>query len=339
MTLPTRQLGAGGPAITTIGFGAWGVGGGGWHGGYGPQDDSESVAALHRAVDAGVNWVDTAPIYGLGHSEEVVGRALAGMAERPLVFTKCGLRQDDAGEVIVDLDPALIRGEIDASLRRLRLDAVDLLQIHWPPEPEDDDGAIEAAWEALAAIRDAGKARMIGVSNFDVAQLGRIAPIAPVQSVQPPYSLLRREAEAELLPHCERGGIGVIAYSPLASGLLTGTMTRERAAGLPDDDWRRGDPAFQEPALSGNLAVAERVGRVAARLGRAPAEIAIAWVLRTRAVTGAIVGFRRPAHVDALLGAAGLALDDATIAELDGAARDDAGDAPDDSVPRGEGGR
>jgi aryl-alcohol dehydrogenase-like predicted oxidoreductase len=313
-----RSLGSSGPEITRIGFGAWGIGGGGWWGGYGSQDDSESVGAIQRAVELGVNWVDTAPIYGLGHSEEIVGRALRGVSERPLVFTKCGLRRDEQGEVVVDLDPDFIRAEIDASLRRLGVDAVDLLQIHWPPEPEDDDGAIEAAWAAVAEIHAAGKARRIGVSNFDVAQLRRVQPIAPVTSLQPPYSLIRRDAEAEVLPYCEREGIGVIAYSPMASGLLSGTMTAERAAQLPDDDWRRDDPAFQEPALSGNLEIAERVRGVAAELGATPGQVAIAWVLRHPAVTAAIVGFRRPSHVDDLLGSPLPELDDATVARIAG---------------------
>lgn len=314
MSLAARRLGADGPEITRIGFGAWGIGGGGWSGGYGSQDDGESIAALHRAIDAGVNWVDTAPIYGLGHSERVVGRALDGMAERPLVFTKCGLRRDERGEVVTDIAPELIRSEIDESLRRLRLEAVDLLQIHWPPEPEDDDGAIEAAWAVLEEIRRAGKARHIGVSNFDVAQLRRISGVA---SVQPPFSLARRDAETDVLPYCEAQGIGVIAYSPLASGLLSGTMTRARASTLPEDDWRRDDPAFHEPQLSANLAVAERVAAVAGELGTTPSAVAIAWVLRHPAVTGAIVGFRRPEHVDELLRAADLDLDAGAVAVLE----------------------
>lgn len=309
-----RPLGRTGLEITTVGFGAWSFGGD-----WGAQDDADSTAAIHRALELGINWIDTAPAYGNGRSEEVIGRALRGLTERPLVFTKCGLPWDESGAIeIVDIRPETIRREIEDSLRRLELDAVDLYQVHWPPADPGDLGDIESAWETMLAIRDEGKARFVGVSNYDAAQLARIATLGRVDTLQPPYSLIRRGVEAEVLPYCEREGIGDIVYSPLASGLLSGTMTAERAANLPADDWRRGDANFQEPALSRNLATAGQVASIAARLGRSPGEVAIAWTLLQPAVAGAIVGFRRPAQVEALVGASELELPEAVRAELDG---------------------
>lgn len=311
-----RRLGQSDLEITTIGFGAWAIGGGQWWGGYGPQDDADSIGALHRAIESGVNWIDTAPVYGLGHSEDVVGRALAGLAERPLVFTKCGLSWDEAGTVIVDVRPETIRREIEESLRRLQVEAVDLYQIHWPPADAVDKGDIESAWETLVALRDEGKARWIGVSNFSVEQLETIGKKETVTSLQPPYSLLNRTVETEILPYCVEHKVGVIAYSPMASGLLTGSMTRERVSSLPEDDWRRGDENFQEPKLSRNLEVADALGHHAKAAGRSPGELAIAWALRHPAVTGAIVGFRNEAQVDMLVAAADLDLPDELATQI-----------------------
>jgi aryl-alcohol dehydrogenase-like predicted oxidoreductase len=312
--LRTRTLGLSGLAITTIGVGAWAMGGGGWSGGYGDQDDRDSVAAIHRALELGVNWIDTAPIYGLGHSEEVVGRALAGLAEPPLVFTKCSLVQNEAGDVVTDLRASSIRSECEQSLRRLGIDVIDLYQIHWP-EP-DIGGSLEEAWETLRDLRREGKVRHIGGSNFVIGHLDRAGAIAPVASLQPSYSLLERGAEPELLPRCLADGIGVIVYSPMASGLLTDTWTKGRAAALPADDWRREDAKFSGDGLERSLAVAGRVGELAAGLGCSAGELAIAWTLANPAVTGAIVGVRTPAQVDALVGAAELDLGASALAAL-----------------------
>jgi aryl-alcohol dehydrogenase-like predicted oxidoreductase len=314
--METRRLGGSELEITRIGFGAWAVGGGGWWGGWGSQDDSDSIAAIRRALELGINWIDTAPIYGRGHSEEIVARALRGVADRPYVFTKCGLPWD-GDDVIVDVRPEAIRLELENSLRRLEVDAVDLYQIHWPPADPQDRGDVESAWETLVALRDEGKTRAIGVSNFDVEQLEAISALEPPASLQPPYSLLARDAEAALLPACQARGVGVIVYSPMASGLLTGTMTAERVAAFPPDDWRREDEKFKEPALSRNLAVGERLAELGRAHGRLPGELAIAWTLRNPAVTGAIVGFRNPGQIDALAGAASIALGDGEAAALE----------------------
>ena len=247
--MKTKQLGNTDLFITPIGFGAWAIGGSGWEYAWGNQDDSDSVAAIWAAIHAGINWIDTAAVYGLGHSEEVVARALEGMNHRPYVFTKCSMVWDERREIGHSLQADSIRRECEASLRRLRVEAIDLYQIHWP-DPDED---IEEGWATLAALKKEGKVRYIGVSNFNVAQLRRAQAIAPITSLQPRYSLLHREVEAEVLPFCAREHIGVIAYSPMASGLLTGAMTRERIAGLPADDWRKRHPDFQEPRLSPNL--------------------------------------------------------------------------------------
>jgi aryl-alcohol dehydrogenase-like predicted oxidoreductase len=299
--VPRRRLGTSDLAITPLGFGAWAVGGTGYAYAWGEQDDRASIEAIHRALDLGVNWIDTAPVYGLGHSEEVVARALAGYSgARPYVFTKCGLVWDERRHVTEHIRGDSIRRECEASLRRLQVDAIDLYQIHWPT---DDPGDIDDAWATMAALQQEGKVRWIGVSNFDVAELRRALAIAPVASLQPPYSLLRRDVEAEILPFCREQGIGVIAYSPMYSGLLTGAMTRERAAQLPEDDWRSRDAEFREPRLSRNLALVDRLRAVGARHGRAPGETAIAWTLRHPAVTGAIVGARSAAQVEGWVGA------------------------------------
>jgi len=313
----TRRLGNSDLEITVIGFGAWAIGGGDWLFGWGPQDDADSVKAIHRAVDLGINWIDTAAAYGLGHSEEVVARAVRELpaARRPYVFTKCSLVWDQSRTLTHSLAPDSLRREVDGSLKRLGVDAIDLYQIHWPVPDED----IEEGWAALAELKEQGLVRHIGVSNFDVAQLRRIQAIAPVETLQPQYSLVERAAEDEVLPFCDREGIGVIVYSPMGSGLLTGGMTRERIAGLPDDDWRKHDARFAEPQLSRHLALVERLEAVAERRDTTPGAVAVAWALLHPAVDGAIVGFRRPDQVDPIVAAAGLELDALDIAMIRGA--------------------
>jgi aryl-alcohol dehydrogenase-like predicted oxidoreductase len=311
----TRKLGNSDLYITPVGFGAWAVGGSGWEFAWGPQNDRDSIAAIHRALELGVNWIDTAAVYGMGHSEEVVARALAAWSgPRPYVFTKCGLRWDARGQVYNVLKTDSIRRECEHSLRRLRVEVIDLYQIHWPTgsATETDEG-----WAAMAQLQREGKVRWIGVSNFDVEQLQRAQAIAPITSLQPPYSLIRREIQAEILPFCQREGMGVIVYSPMASGLLTGAMTRERAANLAKDDWRRRDPEFNEPKLSQNLALVDRLRAVAARHGRSPGEVAIAWTLRHPAVTGAIVGARSAMQVEGVMGARDFRLSEAEMAAIE----------------------
>jgi aryl-alcohol dehydrogenase-like predicted oxidoreductase len=312
--LATAELGSTGLEITRVGFGAWAIGGGNWEFGWGPQDDDESIAAIHHALELGINWIDTAAGYGFGHSEQVVGRALAGLEQRPYVFTKCSLLEGPGRRVVNSLKRDSIRREAEASLSRLGMDAIDLYQIHWPI-PEED---LEEGFSAMKELKDEGLVRHIGVSNFNVAQMQRISGIAPVETLQPPYSLIAREAESDVLPFAEREGIGVIVYSPMGSGLLTGKMTRERIAGLPDDDWRKDDARFREPRLSEHLAAADRVGAVAERLGVSPGAVAIAWTLRNPAVDGAIVGLRRPEQVDELLAGATVDLSAEDAAELEG---------------------
>src|SRR5205085_1159283 len=265
--METRKLGNSDLRITPVGFGAWALGGSGWEFAWGAQDDESSIAAIHRALELGVNWIDTAAAYGLGHSEEVVARALASWSgPRPYVFTKCGLRGDEHGNVHKVLKADSIRRECEDSLRRLRVETIDLYQIHWPPDDNGPD--LEEGWATMARLQREGKVRWIGVSNFDVEQIERARDIAPITSLQPPYSLIRREVESQVLPFCWRHGLGVIVYSPMASGLLTGSMTRERAATLPADDWRHRDPEFNEPRLSDNLALVERLRAVGARQAR-----------------------------------------------------------------------
>jgi aryl-alcohol dehydrogenase-like predicted oxidoreductase len=311
--LQTTQLGTTGLAITRVGFGAWAIGGGGWQFGWGPQEDDESTAAIHHALERGVNWIDTAAAYGFGRSERIVGRALAGLTERPYVFTKASLLEGPGRRVVHSLRRDSILREAEASLDRLGIDAIDLYQLH-RPIPEAD---IEEGWAALAELKEQGLVRHIGVSNFDVDQLRRIRSIAPVETLQPQYSLVEREAEGELLPFAEREGIGVIVYSPMGSGILTGGMTRRRIASLPDDDWRRHDPRFREPQLGRALDLVERLRAVAARHDTTPGAVAVAWTLRNPSVDGAIVGFRRPGQVDPILAAAGLELSDAETSEIE----------------------
>jgi aryl-alcohol dehydrogenase-like predicted oxidoreductase len=312
--LATAALGTTGMEITRVGFGAWAIGGGGWEFGWGPQQDEESVAAIQHALAQGVNWIDTAAAYGFGRSEEVVGKAISGLAKKPYVFTKCSLLEGPGRKVVHSLKRDSVLREAEASLRRLGVDAIDLYQIHWPnPEPD-----IEEGWAALAELKDRGLVKHIGVSNFTVQQLRRISQIAPVETIQPEYSLIERDVEPAVLPYAGLENIGVIVYSPMGSGLLSGHMTRERIAAMPDDDWRKSAPEFNEPALSGNLALVERLRNVAERNEVAPGAVAVAWALRNPAVTGAIVGFRNPAQVDPLLSAANLALSDADVAEIIG---------------------
>ena len=311
--LRTNELGTTGLRITRVGFGAWAIGGGGWEFAWGPQRDGESIAAIERALTLGINWIYTAAAYGFGHSEEVVGRAIAGMAERPYVFTKASLVEGMGRRVVHNLKRDSILREVSGSLERLGVDAIDLYQIHWPL-PEQD---IEEGWSVFAELKEQGLVRHIGVSNFDSAQLERIRQIAPVETLQPPYSLVDRDAEREILPYAERHGIGVIAYSPMGSGLLTGRMTRERIEHLPEDDWRRHDARFRDPELSRHLALVDRLAAVAERHETSPGAVAAAWVLRNPAVDGAIVGFRRPEQVDPILAAAGLELTDENVDEIE----------------------
>src|SRR5216684_4061103 len=310
--MKTKQLGNSDLFITPIGFGAWAIGGSGWEFAWGGQDDSDSIAAIHEAMDAGVNWIDTAAVYGLGHSEEVVARALERMGNRPYVFTKCSMVWDERRQIGHSLNAESIRRECEASLRRLRVDALDLYQIHWP-DPDDD---IEEGWSTMAKLKEEGKVRNIGVSNFDVRQMKRALAIAPIASLQPRYSLIHREVEGEILPFAERENTGVIAYSPMASGLLTGAMTKERIKRLPADDWRQSNADFQEPLLSRNLRLVRLLRAIGDHHGRSPGEVAVAWVLRHPAVTGAIVGARRPDQVRGLVGAAGFWLSPSEVAEI-----------------------
>jgi aryl-alcohol dehydrogenase-like predicted oxidoreductase len=311
--MKTKRLGNSDLFITPVGFGAWAIGGGGWEFAWGDQDDNDSIAAIHEALTAGINWIDTAAVYGLGHSEEVVGRALQGMNNRPYLFTKCSMVWNENREIGHSLRAGSIRRECEASLRRLRVDAIDLYQIHWP----DPDSEIEEGWATMAALQKEGKVRYIGVSNFNVEQMKRAQAIAPITSLQPRYSLVHREIEAETLPFAAQERIGVIAYSPMASGLLTGAMTPERIAELPADDWRKHDADFQEPRLHHNLMLVRLLQAIARQHGRTAAEVSIAWVLRNPAVTGAIVGARRPGQVRGVVGAADFRLNPREIEEIE----------------------
>jgi len=311
--MKTKQLGNSDLHITPIGFGAWAIGGSGWEFGWGEQDDKASIGAIHRALELGVNWIDSAAVYGMGHSEEVVAAALNNWSgPRPYVFTKCGLLWDDEGYVHRSLEADSIRRECENSLRRLKVDRIDLYQIHWPAKDLDE------GWGEMARLQKEGKIRWIGVSNFDAGQMRSVAEIAPISSVQPPYSLVRREIEADVLPYAHFHNIGVIVYSPMQSGLLTGAMTRERIAKLPDSDWRSHDPEFREPKLLQNLALVERLRKVGQKYGRPPGQVAVAWVLRNPTVTAAIVGARSPQQVEQNVGAADLHLTDEDVAEIEG---------------------
>jgi aryl-alcohol dehydrogenase-like predicted oxidoreductase len=317
MTMQTTQLGQTGLEITRVGFGAWAIGGGNCEFGWGPQDDDESIAAIHLALEQGVNWIDTAAAYGFGRSEQIVGRALDGLAQRPYVFTKCSLLEGPDRTVTHNLTRDSIMREAHASLTRLGVDAIDLYQIHWPLPAGD----ITEGWSALAELKAQGLVRHIGVSNFDADQLRQIQQVAPVETLQPQYSLIERGIEPEILPFAERERIGVIVYSPMGSGMLSGGMTRERVERLPEDDWRKHDPRFNEPQLSQNLDLVARLKTVADRYETTPGAIAVAWTLSNPAVDGAIVGFRRPDQVAPILTAATLDLTIQDIAELQGSTR------------------
>jgi aryl-alcohol dehydrogenase-like predicted oxidoreductase len=317
--MQTRKLGNSDLNITRVGFGAWAIGGGGWEFGWGNQEDNDSIAAIKRALELGVNWIDTAAVYGTGHSEEVVAKALKEWkGARPYIFTKCSMVWDEQRKVRNEYSADSILRECEASLRRLQVSVIDLYQMHWPPA--DNGAGLEEAWQTMATLQKEGKVRWIGVSNFNVEQLKRAEQIAPVTSLQPPYSLIRRQIEAEILPYCEKRGIGVISYSPMASGLLTGAMTRERAAALPANDFRSRGAEFKEPRLSKNIELVERLRQVGQRLGRSPGEIAIAWALRHAAITGVIVGARNAKQVEGVVGAADVTLSKQDIAEIEGAA-------------------
>ena len=294
-----KKLGNSDLEITPLGVGAWAIGGGGWQFGWGSQDDKDSISAIHAALDAGINWIDTAAVYGLGHSEEIVGKTLQQTAHKPYVFTKCERRWDKEGKIFPSLKADSIRKECESSLQRLGVDVIDLYQIHWP----DPDDELEEGWTALARLREEGKIRWAGVSNFNVDQLKRAQKIAPVTSIQPPYSLLVRKAEPEILPFAQENKIGAIVYSPMRAGLLTGKMTKERASQLPTDDWRSRDKDFQEPNLSRNLQLVEILKQIAQEHGRTAGEVALAWTLHNPAVTGAIVGLRQPDQVQGVIGA------------------------------------
>jgi aryl-alcohol dehydrogenase-like predicted oxidoreductase len=309
----TKRLGNSDLFITPIGFGAWAIGGSGWEFAWGSQDDNESIAAIREALSAGINWIDTAAVYGLGHSEEVVARALEGVRDRPYLFTKCSMIWDEHHEIGHSLKAASIKRECEASLRRLRVDAIDLYQIHWP-DPEED---IEEGWAAMAALQKEGKVRHIGVSNFNVEQMRRAQTIAPITSLQPRYSLLHRDIEEEILPFAASEQIGVIAYSPMASGMLTGAMTPQRIAALPPDDWRKEHGDFTEPRLSRNLKLVRLLRAIGDRHFRSPGEVAIAWVLQNSAITGAIVGARRPSQVRGVVGAAEFRFSQRELAEIE----------------------
>jgi aryl-alcohol dehydrogenase-like predicted oxidoreductase len=313
--METRPLGNSDLRITPIGIGAWAIGGGGWNGSMGPQNDSDSIPAIHAALEYGLNWIDTAALYGLGHSEDMVARALKGRTPRPYVFTKCERVWDAKGAVGACLKAHSIRRECEDSLRRLQTDVIDLYQIHWP-EPDED---IEEGWTELTRLQKAGKVRYIGVSNFSVSQMKRAKTIAPITSLQPPYSIVTRETEDEVLPFAQQNNIGVIVYSPMSAGLLTGAMTRERVASLAVEDWRKNLPNFQEPRLSRNLKLVEHLRQIGNRHGRTPGEVAIAWTLHNPTVTGAIVGFRSAKQVSGIIGAAEFRLLPSELSEIENA--------------------
>jgi aryl-alcohol dehydrogenase-like predicted oxidoreductase len=305
-----KRLGNSDLEITPVGFGAWAIGGGDWQFSWGPQDDKDSIAAIHKALDLGINWIDTAAVYGLGHSEEVVAQALKSTSHKPYVFTKCGLVWNDNKEVLNDLKQ--IRREAEDSLRRLQVETIDLYQMHWPKPDEE----IEEAWGVMADLKKEGKVRWIGVSNFSVSQMERALKIAPITSNQPPFSMLNRAVTDEILPFCANNDIGTISYAPMHSGLLTGAMTKERVANFPEDDFRRRAKNYQEPLLSRNLAVAEFIGGIGKRHGVSAGVIAIAWVLHHSAVTGAIVGGRNAKQVEGILPAATFRLPEEDFHEI-----------------------
>ena len=311
--MQTRKLGWTDLNLSTVGLGTWAIGGAGWKFSWGPQDDRESISTIRRALEKGINWIDTAPVYGLGHSEEVVGKAIKESRDRPIIATKCSRLWDKDGNPYGCLKKESIRSEVERSLRRLKIEVIDLYQIHWP-DPDED---IEEAWSAIKDLVTEGKVRYAGVSNFSVEQLKRIQPIHPVASLQPPYSMLERGIEEELLHYCSANNIGVIVYSPMQKGLLTGKFTRERVENLPQDDHRHEDPRFQEPELSANLKLVEGLRSIAEKSGRTVAQLAIAWVLQHPEVTAAIVGARHPSQIEETIAAGELMLSKEDIAAID----------------------
>lgn len=313
--MQTRKLGFTDLNLTTIGFGTWATGGAGWQWAWGPQDDADSIAAIRRGLDLGINWIDTAAAYGLGHAEEVVGQAIKGRRDEVIIATKCGLVWDEGSpEVYGRLTAASVRAECEASLKRFGVEVIDLYQIHWPHDAEH----LEEGWSAIADLVKAGKIRYAGVSNFTIEQIKRVQAIHPVASLQPPYSMLERSVEAELLPFCAANNIGVVAYSPMQTGMLTGKYTRELIEQLPEDDWRKEfSPHFKEPALSANLKLIDGLRPIAERNGKTVAQLAIAWVLRRPELTSAIVGARRPAHIEETVVAGDWVLSPEDIAEIE----------------------
>ncbi|CAN5647926.1 aldo/keto reductase [soil metagenome] len=314
--MKTRTLGNSDMQITRFGFGAWAVGGGDWQFGWSSQEDADSIAAIHRALESGINWIDTAAVYGLGHSEEVIAKALNDWkGARPYVFTKCGMVWNDERKVDYSLRAASIRQECENSLRRLKVEVIDLYQIHWPADETEET---QEGWQTMAALQKEGKCRWIGVSNFSKEELAAAQLIAPITSLQPPYSLIRRDAEIDVLPFCAQQGVGAIVYSPMGAGMLTGAMTADRAAHLPKDDWRSKNPEFQEPKLSKNLQLAERIKAVAQRHNVSPGAVAAAWTLNNPAVTGAIIGSRNAQQAGELFQHADLTLAPEEVLELEG---------------------
>jgi aryl-alcohol dehydrogenase-like predicted oxidoreductase len=311
--METRRLGNSDMQISVLGIGAWAIGGSGWTGSMGPQNENDSIPAIHAALDHGMNWIDTAALYGLGHSEEVVAQALEGRNPQPYIFTKCERVWDSQGRVGASLKAESIRKECEGSLRRLKTEVIDLYQIHWP-EPDED---IEEGWTEMARLKEEGKVRYIGVSNFSVSQMKRAQAIAPITSLQPPYSIVTREVENEVLPYAMSNNIGVIVYSPMSAGLLTGAMTRERVANFTSEDWRRNLPNFREPLLSRNLRLVEQLRKIGERHGRSPGEVAIAWTFSNPAITGAIVGFRNAKQVEGIIGAARFKLTPEDLQEIE----------------------
>jgi aryl-alcohol dehydrogenase-like predicted oxidoreductase len=308
--METRQLGNSDLHLTPIGFGAWAIGGGDWAFAWGPQDDNDSIAAIHKALDLGINWIDTAAVYGLGHSEEVVAKAIKSSSHKPYIFTKCSMVWDNSREITNSLKQ--IRREVEDSLRRLQVEAIDLYQIHWPKPDED----LEEGWTAMAELQKEGKVRWIGVSNFSVAQMERAAKIAPITSNQPPYSMLNRAVEAEILPYTKSHNIGTINYAPMHSGLLTGAMTKERVANFPENDFRKRAKNYQEPHLARNLAVADHLKEIGNRHNVSAGVVAIAWTLRNPAITAAIVGGRNAKQVEGVIPAITFRLTEAEYAEI-----------------------
>jgi len=309
----TRKLGWTDLKLTTIGLGTWAMGGAAWKFSWGPQDDQESISAIRRALELGINWIDTAAVYGLGHSEELVAKAIRGLRDKPIIATKCERVWDKNGNISGRLKRESIRSEVEASLKRLKIEVIDLYQIHWP-EPDED---IEEAWETMGDLIKEGKIRYAGVSNFNLGQLKRVQPIHPVASLQPPYSMLERGIEGKVLDYCSANNIGVVVYSPMQKGLLTGKFTRERVEKLAADDHRRRDPHFQEPELSANLELVEGLSSIADKSGITVAQLAIAWILRQPEITAAIVGARRPSQIEETVAAADCELSKKDIAAID----------------------